>query len=242
MAGVVLIWDLGVLDFGSWSFGFGSWFGLWILEFGSLDLGFWILEFRFWILEFRLWILEFWILDLGVWILDDVDVLRKTIPDLWVTSLPEVWNHSCKSHDPLRENDLRPKIKGLKWSTTVPPEYLSVCFSQIVEFSYTQMTTRFLLWLVTTKIVLFLDGARFLEPQSHWMFTAFLGNLLICGSWLTRFYVCFKKSLCRHFWQQCPWNWTWLSWFERYFNFLAYFIAGIFQPRVLGWKTCHDCY
>ena len=90
MAGVVLILDLGVLDFGSWSFGFGSWFGLWILEFWILDLGFWILEFRFWILEFRLWILEFWILDLGVWILDDVDVLRKTIPDLWVTSLPKV--------------------------------------------------------------------------------------------------------------------------------------------------------
>ena len=63
--------------------------------------------------------------------------IRKTIPDLWVTSWPKVWNHSFKSRDPLGEIDLGFKIKALYWSTTVPPEYLSyiflVCVGQVTK-------------------------------------------------------------------------------------------------------------
>ena len=38
----------------------------------------------------------------------------------------KVWNQNRISTDQLGEIDLRPTIKGLKWSTTVPPEYLRV--------------------------------------------------------------------------------------------------------------------
>ena len=85
MAGVVLILEFWILDLGvsvlDLGLGCGSWsFGFWILDFGSWSFG----------LDLGVSVVDLGVLDLGVWILDDVDVLRKTIPDLWVTSLPKV--------------------------------------------------------------------------------------------------------------------------------------------------------